>query len=144
MLISVGLSGSITFWNLSFGFLEGAHNRGLPSNPTIYTTSPFSDEDWHLVWLVVVHFTCPMISFVPHYCQVSTFHHPSQFFPLMFLFFIIIIVVLLHCPNLSPLALLHPSHKSRTFSLCLSGESHVEMLSRRVFLLNLCRPQTSK
>ena len=63
----------------SFGFPEGAHNRGLPSNPTIYTASPSLDEDRPLVWLVVVHFACPMISSVSHCCTVSTFHHPSQF-----------------------------------------------------------------
>ena len=77
--LSVGLTGSSTCWNQSFGFLEGAHNRGLPSNPTIYTTSPFLDEDRPLVWLVVVDFACPTISSVPHYCTVSTFHRPSQF-----------------------------------------------------------------
>ena len=60
-------------------FSGGAHNRGLPSSPTIYTTSPSLDEDLLLVWLVVVHFTCPMISSIPHYCTVSTFHCPSQF-----------------------------------------------------------------
>ena len=60
-------------------FLEGAHNRGHPSNPTIYTTSPSLDEDRPLLWLVVVHFACPTISSVPHCYTVSTFHHPSQF-----------------------------------------------------------------
>ena len=60
------------------GILEGAHNRGLLSNPTIYTTSPSLHEDWPLVWLVVVHFACPTISSVPHYCTVSTFHRLSQ------------------------------------------------------------------
>ena len=64
---------------LMFGFPERAHNRGLPSNPTIYTTSPSLDEDWPLVWLVVVHFACPTISSIPHCCTVSTFHRPSQF-----------------------------------------------------------------
>ena len=62
-----------------FHFPEGAHNRGLPSNPTIYTTSPTLDEDQPLVWLVVVHFICPMISSIPHCCTVSTFHRLSQF-----------------------------------------------------------------
>ena len=61
---SVGLIGSSTCWNESFGLPEGAHNRGLPSNPTIYTTSPL-DEDWPLMRLVVVHFACPMISSIP-------------------------------------------------------------------------------
>ena len=37
------------------------------------------DEDRPLVRLVVVHFTCPTISSVPHYCTVSTFHRLSQF-----------------------------------------------------------------
>ena len=78
MPLSVGLIGS-TCWNESFGFPEGAHNRGHPSNPTIYTTSPSLVEDWPLVWLVLVHFACPMISSVPHYCTVYTFHCPSQF-----------------------------------------------------------------
>ena len=49
------------------GFLEGAHNRGLPFNPTIYTTSLSLNEDWPLVWLTVVHFACPMISSIPYY-----------------------------------------------------------------------------
>ena len=43
------------------GFPEGAHNRGFPSNPTLYTTSPSLDKDWPLLWLVVVHFACPTI-----------------------------------------------------------------------------------
>ena len=51
---------------------------GLPFNPTIYRL-PSLDEDQTLVWLLVVHFTCPMISSIPHYCTVSTFHRPSQF-----------------------------------------------------------------
>ena len=79
LLLSVGLIGSGTFWNQSFGFPEGAHNRRLPSSPTIYTTSPSLDEDWTLVWLVVVHFTCLMISSIPQYGTVSTFHRLSQF-----------------------------------------------------------------
>ena len=58
---------------------EVAHNKGLPSNPTIYTTSPSLDEDWPLVWLVVVHFACLTISSIPHCCTASTFHCPSQF-----------------------------------------------------------------
>ena len=60
-------------------FPEGAHNRGFPSNPTVYTTSPSLDESWPLVWLVAVCFTCPTDSSVPHYCTVSTFHCLSQF-----------------------------------------------------------------
>ena len=57
MLLSVGIIGRNTCWNELFGFPEGAHNRGLPSNPTINITSPL-DEDQPLMWLAVVHFTC--------------------------------------------------------------------------------------
>ena len=40
VLLSVtGLTGNSTCWNESFGFPEGAHNRDLPSNSTIHTTS---------------------------------------------------------------------------------------------------------
>ena len=31
------------------------------------------------MWLVVIYFTCPLISSVPHYYTISTFHCPSQF-----------------------------------------------------------------
>ena len=114
-LLSVGLTGYSTCWNESFGFPGKAHNRGFPANPTIYTTSPSLDEDWHLVWLVMIHFGCPQTTSIPHYCTVSTFHHPSQF-------------VL-----------------KTTFSLCFNRESHVEIWSRRFFvLLNLCGTQTPK
>ena len=77
VLLWVGLTGSNTSWSESFGFPEGAHNRGPPSNPTIYTTSPSLDEERPLVWLVV-HFACPVISSIPHYLTVSTFHRLSQ------------------------------------------------------------------
>ena len=63
---------------LIFWFLEGAHGRGLCSSPTIYT-SPSLGEDRPLLWLMAVHFACPTISSIPHYCTVSTFHHLSQF-----------------------------------------------------------------
>ena len=33
----------------------------------------------HLVWLVVIHLSCAMISFVSPYCAASTFHCLSQF-----------------------------------------------------------------
>ena len=79
VLLSVGLIGSSTCWNQSFGFPEEAHNRGLSSNPTINTTSPSLVEDQTLVWMLVVHFACSTISFAPRYCKVSTFHHLSQF-----------------------------------------------------------------
>ena len=48
VMFSIGLPGYSTFWNESFGFPEGAHTRGLPSSPTIYTTAPL-DEDRPLV-----------------------------------------------------------------------------------------------
>ena len=44
-----------------------------------YTHTPSLVEDWPLMQLVAVHLTLPMISSVPHYCTVSTFHCPSQF-----------------------------------------------------------------
>jgi hypothetical protein len=78
VLLSVGLIGRNTCWNELFGFPEGTHNRGLPSNSTINITSPL-DEDQPLMWLVVVHFTCRKISSVPQYSTAYTFHHPSQF-----------------------------------------------------------------
>ena len=59
VLLSTGLTGSSACWNWSFGFPEGAHNKGLPSNPTINTTSSSLVEDWPLVWFIVVHFPCP-------------------------------------------------------------------------------------
>ena len=60
------------------GFPEGAHNKELLSNPTIYKRSPSLDEDRSLVWLVLVHLVVPLSS-IPHYCTVFTFHCPSQF-----------------------------------------------------------------
>ena len=59
-------------------FSGGAHDRELLSDPTIHTTSPSLNVNQPLVWLVVVHFTCPMISSVPHYSTVSNFHRPSM------------------------------------------------------------------
>lgn len=44
---------------MSFGFSGRAHNRGLPSNPTIYITSPPLDEDLPLAELVAVHLLTP-------------------------------------------------------------------------------------
>ena len=78
VLLSIVLTGSSTCWNELFGFLERAHNEEICSNLTIYTKSSLG-EDWHLVWLVVIHFAWPTISSIPHYCTVSTFHHPSPF-----------------------------------------------------------------
>ena len=51
-------TGTSICWNQSFGFPERAKRR-LPSNPTIYTTSPSLDEDRPLVWLMV-HFPHPI------------------------------------------------------------------------------------
>ena len=65
-----GSTGSSTCWNSLLGFPEGAHNRGLSSNPTIYTISPSLDEDWPLMLLVVVHFTCPMISSISSHVTI--------------------------------------------------------------------------
>ena len=48
VLLSIVLTGSSTCWNELFGFQEGAHNRGLPSNPAIHTSLSL-DEDWTLV-----------------------------------------------------------------------------------------------
>ena len=47
-------------------------NRGFLSNTTTYTSSPSLEEDWPLVWLVVVHFTCATISSLLHYCAVAS------------------------------------------------------------------------
>ena len=79
VLLSVGLIGSSTCWNKSFALPEGAHKRGLSSNPTTYTTSPSLDGDQTLVWLTAVHFICPTSSSVPPYCPVSSFHRLPQF-----------------------------------------------------------------
>ena len=59
-------------------FQKTLHTRGLPSSPTIYTTSPL-DENWPLVWLVVVHFTCFTVSSILRFYTVYTFHCLSQF-----------------------------------------------------------------
>ena len=70
----------------------------LPSNSTTYTTSPSS------VWLMLVHFACPMISSVPHYCTA-------------YIFFIA------H----------HNLFKNGMFLLHLSRELHLEIQSRKFF-----------
>ena len=81
----------------------------LPSNSTTYTTSPSLDEDWPLVWLLLVHFACPMISSVPHYC-------------IAYIFFIA------H----------HNLFKNGMFLLHLSRELHLEIQSRRFFSPLVC------
>ena len=103
VLLSFGLTGSSTCWNWSFGFPEGAHSRGLPFNLTIYTVSPSSDENQSLVWFLVVHFACPMIYFIPLHCAISISS------PITFCF------------------------KNGKFSLHLSRESQIEILSSKFF-----------
>ena len=83
----------------------------LSSNSTIYTTSPSLDEDWPLVWLLLVHFACSMISSVPHYC-------------IAYIFFIA------H----------HDLFKNGTFLLHLSRELHLEIWSRRFFFPLMWNP----
>ena len=97
--------------------MEGAHNRGLPSNPTIYTTSPSSDEDRRLVWLVVVHFSCPRISSIPHCCTVSTFLCPSQFVLKMGCFHYVLAENLMQKygqEGFFPLTYVEPKHQSNS------------------------------
>ena len=98
------------------GFPEGVHNRELPSNPTIYTRSPSLDEDRSLMWLVPVHFACPVIF---HSTLLYSIHFSL---PITICF------------------------KNGTFSLHFSKDSHVEIQSRRFFrfcLFNLRGTQTS-
>ena len=52
--------------------------RGLPSNHTIYTTSPSLYKVWPVVWLMV-HSACPKIPSVLQYYTVFTFNRLSQF-----------------------------------------------------------------
>ena len=78
LLLSVGLIRRSTYWNCLVFQKELIIEDSLPT-PPYKQTSPSLDEDWTLVWLVVVHFTCSMISSVPHYITVSTFHHLSKF-----------------------------------------------------------------
>ena len=82
---------SLTFnWELYllglFGFTEGAHYRGLPSNSTIYTTSPSLDEDWPsvvgggLFHLIRNLFHSTLLYSIVLYCIVLySFHCTSQF-----------------------------------------------------------------
>ena len=79
VLLSVSLTGSSTSWNWLFGFLGGAHYRGLLSNPTIYTTSPSLDEAFcvadggsfrlshdlfHSTLLNSIHFSLPVTIYI--------------------------------------------------------------------------------
>ena len=73
VLLSVGLIGRSICWNKLFSVLEETHNRGLPSNPNIYTTSHSVGENWPLVRLAIVHFICPVISSIPQSCTVPLF-----------------------------------------------------------------------
>ena len=63
----------------SIAWFSRRSSRQKTPNPTTYTASPSLEEDRTLVWLVVVHFPCPMISSGPHYGIASTFHGLSQF-----------------------------------------------------------------
>ena len=105
VLLSVGLIRSSTCWNWSFGFPEGAHHRGFPSNPTIYTTSPSLDEDQSGFGVV----------------GGGSFHLLHDLFHSTLLYSI-------HFS--SPVTI---CFKNRTFSLRLSRELHVEIWSRRFF-----------
>ena len=58
--------------------MERPQNKELPYNSTVYIISPCLDEDWPLVWLVVVPFASPVISSFSHDCTVSSFHYKSQ------------------------------------------------------------------
>ena len=60
---------------LLFGFPKEAHNRGLFTSPTMYIIPPSLDDKPQPL---VVHFTYPMISLIPHYYTVPTFHHLSK------------------------------------------------------------------
>ena len=53
--------------------------RRTPLQSSIHTVSPPLGEGWSVVRLLRGHFTCPMISSIPHSCTLSTFHLPSQF-----------------------------------------------------------------
>ena len=77
VLLSVKLE-AILFGTHILVFLEGVLTRRLLSTPTMYKTSTSWDEDRTLAQLVMVHFTCPVISSVSCYCTVSTFYLLSQ------------------------------------------------------------------
>ena len=79
VLLSVGLVGSDTCWNPSFGFPEGAHARGLPPNSTVYTVSLSLDE---IRYLWVVHggsLRLPCDLFHSALLYSIHFSSPSQF-----------------------------------------------------------------
>ena len=80
--------------------------KEFPSNPIVYATSPSLYEEQSLVWFMVIHFTCPMVSSVPHYVQ-----YPQYSLPITICF------------------------KNETFSLHFSRESHAKIWSRRFFHL---------
>ena len=56
-------------------FSGGPNNRVFPSNITRYRSLSLV-KDLTLIWLLMVHFTCPTVSSIPHYCTGSTFHLP--------------------------------------------------------------------
>ena len=59
----------------------------LPIPPYTQHHLLWMKTDYPLVWLVVVHFVCPMVFFVPRDCTVSTSHQLSQFILKMELFY---------------------------------------------------------
>ena len=63
------LIGSSICWNCLIFWKELI--IALPSSATICKTTSSLDEDQPFVWLVVGHFTCSMISSVPHYYTVQ-------------------------------------------------------------------------
>ena len=106
--------GAISVGIKSFGFPEGAHNRGIPSNLTIYTKSPFG---WRSASGVV---------------GGSFFLLPHDLFHSTLLYIIYFSLPITVC------------FKNGTFLLHLSRELHVEIRfeKKKVFLLNVCGTQT--
>ena len=112
------LMGVIPVGIKSFGFPEGAHNRGLPSNLTIYTKSSSWMKIcfWYGWWW--------FISFAPRSLPFTLSHSILSFF-----FFLSLVTI---------------CFKNGTFSLHLSRASHVEKQSGRFYSLNLCGTQKAK
>ena len=91
-----------------FGFTEGAHNRGLPSNSTIYTTSSSLDDDW------------PSVVGGGSFRLLCDLFHSTLLYSIHFSLHITI------------------CFRNGAFPLHISRESHEELWSRRFFLLNSC------
>ena len=100
------------------GFPEGAHNRELPSNPTIYTRSPSLDEDQSFGVVGAGSF-----------CLSPVLFHSTLLYSIHFS-----LPITIH-------------FKNGTLSLYFSKDSHVKIQSRRFFcfcLFNLYGTQTPK